>query len=103
MLLKCNFIIGEFAPMNQNTMSLIYFVLNFVARVKYVVANVCNSYLNDVVGWNENIIYSRINIQYMYVNDHLLEKTIVNKNFDSGPGSICSHHRIKHFQNVKKS
>jgi hypothetical protein len=41
-----------------------YFVLNVVAIVKYVVANICISYLNDVLGWNENknMVYFCINI-----------------------------------------
>jgi hypothetical protein len=40
---------------------LTYFVLNVVVIVKYVVANICISYLNDVLGWDENMFYSRIN------------------------------------------
>jgi hypothetical protein len=39
-----------------------YFVLNVATIVKYVVAIVCISYVNDVVGWNENMVYSHINI-----------------------------------------
>jgi hypothetical protein len=49
-----------------------YFVLNVVAIVKYVVANICISYLNDVLGWNQNMVYSRINITEKFSLAHKL-------------------------------
>jgi hypothetical protein len=75
----------------------LYIVYSIFCHSNFFVANVCIFYLNDVVGWHENMIYSRISIQYVYVNDHSLEKLSSIGN-DSGHGSICSHHQKNIFK-----